>query len=120
MRWWPARWWGRGRRRGLWWRCLGLSGGGEFFRRGVAEARRKTRRKHMSNGIGGVVTGKVVARGTGASGVNAGLASLTAAERDFVGLIEVEQVRPQNVTAEVAERALGAKYPAVNVYCEKI
>jgi len=26
----------------------------------------------------------------------------------------------RNVAAEMAERALGAKYPAVNVYCEKI
>ena len=29
-------------------------------------------------------------------------------------------MRAQNVAAEMAERALGMKYPRVNVYCEKI
>jgi len=48
------------------------------------------------------------------------LAALTQAEREFAGLIEAAQVRPQNVAAEMAERAVGAKYPAVNVYAEKI
>src|SRR5205085_10265143 len=74
----------------------------------------------MTSKIGSAVTTKVVARITGRTGVNAGLASLTQEEREFAGLIEVAQVRPQNVAAEMAERALGAKYPAVNVYCEKI
>src|SRR4029434_8183944 len=51
---------------------------------------------------------------------NAGLAALTQAEREFAGLIELAQVRPQNVAAEMAERALGAKAAGVYVYCEKI
>ena len=74
----------------------------------------------MTNRIGSAVTNKVVARVTGPAGVNAGLAALTQAEREFAGLIEAAQVRPQNVAAEMAERAVGAKYPAVNVYAEKI
>jgi hypothetical protein len=57
---------------------------------------------------------------TGPVGVNAGLASLTQAEREFAGLMDTAQVRAQNVAAETAERALGVKYPVVNVYCEKI
>ena len=74
----------------------------------------------MMSRIGSAVTAKVVQRVTGPAGVNAGLASLTHAELEFTGLVDASQVRVQNVAAEVAERALGVKYPAVNVYCEKI
>ena len=74
----------------------------------------------MTNKIGSAVTTKVVGRITGPAGLNAGLASLTQAEREFAGLIELAQVRTLNVAAEMAERAEAAKYPAVNVYCEKI
>ena len=74
----------------------------------------------MINKIGSAATAKVVQRITSADGVNAGLGALTQAEREFAGLIDSSQVRVQNVAAEMAERALGVKYPAVNVYCEKI
>jgi len=74
----------------------------------------------MVSKIGSAVTAKLVQRITGPSGVNAGLASLTQAEREFAGLVDAGQVRPQNVAADMAERALGVKYPMVNVYCEKI
>src|SRR5690242_884703 len=74
----------------------------------------------MANKIGSAVTAKVMQRITGPVGVNAGLASLTQAEREFAGLMDASQVRVQNVAAETAERALGVKYPVVNVYCEKI
>jgi len=74
----------------------------------------------MVSKIGSAVREKVVQRITGPMGVNAGLASLPAAELEFAGLLESSQVRAQNVAAEVAERALGVKYPVVNVYCEKI
>ena len=74
----------------------------------------------MISKIGSAVTAKVLHRMTGPSGVNAGLGALTLAEREFAGLVEASQVRGQNVAAEMAERALGMKYPAVNVYCEKI
>lgn len=36
------------------------------------------------------------------------------------GLVDASQVRSLNVAAEMVERALGVKYPVVNVYCEKI
>jgi hypothetical protein len=74
----------------------------------------------MANKIGSAVTSKVMGRITGPGGVNAGLASLTQAEREFAGLIDAAHVRPQNVAADMAEKALGVKYPAVNVYAEKI
>ena len=74
----------------------------------------------MTSKIGSAATAKVVQRITGPSGVNAGLGALTQADREFAGLVDSSQVRAQNVAAEMAERALGVKYPAVNVYCEKI
>jgi hypothetical protein len=52
--------------------------------------------------------------------VNAGLASLSQAELEFAGLVDFSQIRTQNVASDTAERALGMKYPAINVYCEKI
>jgi hypothetical protein len=52
------------------------------------------------NGIGSEVTAKVMERAA--------------------GLVESSQVRSLNVAADTAERALGVKYPVVNVYCEKI
>jgi hypothetical protein len=74
----------------------------------------------MTGKIGSAATAKVAQRITGQGGVNASLAALTQGEREFAGLVETSQVRTQNVAAEMAERALGVKYPAVNVYCEKI
>lgn len=74
----------------------------------------------MISRIGSAASGKVIQRITGPAGVNAGLASLTAAEQGFAGWLETSQVRAQNVATELAERALGMKYPSVNVYCEKI
>jgi len=74
----------------------------------------------MIHKIGSAVTGKVVQRISGPAGLNAGLASLTLGEQEFAGLVDAAQVRPQNVAADMAERAVGAKYPGVNVYCEKI
>jgi len=74
----------------------------------------------MISRIGRAVSLKVVQRIAGPAGVNAGLASLTQAEVEFAGLVDATQIRTQNVASEMAERALGMKYPAVNVYCEKI
>jgi hypothetical protein len=73
----------------------------------------------MTSKIGSAATAKTVQRITGPSGVNAGLAALTQGNQ-FAGVVDASQVRTQNVAAEMAERALGVKYPAVNVYCEKI
>ena len=74
----------------------------------------------MTNKIGSAVTAKVVQRIAGPAGVNTAIGALTQAERDFAGLVESSQVRPQNAAAEIVERALGVKYPTINVYCEKI
>ena len=74
----------------------------------------------MTSKLGNVATAKVVQRIAGPSGVNASLGALTQSEREFAGLIETTQVRAQNAAAEIAERALGTRYPAVQVYCEKI
>ena len=74
----------------------------------------------MTTKIGSAVTNKVLQRITGPGGVNAGLGALTQPEREFAGLIDATQVRAVNVAVELAEKATGVKYPAVNVYCEKI
>jgi hypothetical protein len=73
----------------------------------------------MTAKIGGAATAKVIQRLTGPAGVNSSLAELT--EGDVpAGLLDSAQVRPQNVAAELAERAGNIKYPAVHVYCEKV
>ena len=74
----------------------------------------------MIKNLGSAATVKVVHRLVGPGGVNANLGELTQSERDLAGMIENSQVRAQNAAADIAERILGAKYPAVNVYCEKI
>jgi len=74
----------------------------------------------MTSKLGNVATAKVVQRITGPVGVNASLGALTQSDREFAGLIESTQVRAQNAAADIAERGLGMKYPAVQVYCEKI
>lgn len=74
----------------------------------------------MTSKIGSAASHKVVQRITGTGGVNAALGALTQEEQKFAGLVDSSQVRAQNVAAEMAERALGVKYPVVNVYCEKI
>jgi hypothetical protein len=74
----------------------------------------------MMNKIGSAVVAKVLQRVTGTGGVNASLAGLTQVERDYVGLLDSAQVRMQNVSLELSEKSLSMKYPAINIYCEKI
>jgi len=74
----------------------------------------------MTSKLGSAATAKVLSRITGPSGVNAGLAALTLGQSAFAGLVDSSQVRAQNVASQIAEHALEVKYPAVNVYCEKI
>ena len=64
----------------------------------------------MTSGIGSAVTSKVVQR----------LATLTQIGTDSADLVDVDQVRRQNVSADIAERSGGVKYPNLNVYCEGI
>ena len=74
----------------------------------------------MMNKIGSAVTAKVLQRITGTGGVNAGLAGLTQAEREFAGLVDAAQVRVQNVSPELTEKSLSMRYPAINIYCETL
>lgn len=74
----------------------------------------------MTARIGSAVAAKVVGRITGTAGVNSNLAALTQGEQTLVGPLNIEQVRLQNVAADLAERGSTVKYPAVNVYCEQI
>jgi hypothetical protein len=74
----------------------------------------------MTGKIGSAATGKVQQLITGPSGVNAGLGTVIEGSGEFAGLVEKSHVRSQNVAADIAERALGVKYPTVNVYCERI
>jgi hypothetical protein len=74
----------------------------------------------MTAKIGSAVTAKVMTRITGSSGMNSGLAALTQPDRMLAGFLDTAQVRTQNVAADLAERGGVVKYPAVNVYCEKI
>jgi hypothetical protein len=74
----------------------------------------------MAGKIGSLATAKVHLLVTGTSGINAGLAAVTASGAEFAGLVDKSQVRTANVALELAEKATGVKYPAVNVYCEKV
>ena len=74
----------------------------------------------MTSKIGSAVTNKVVQMITSPSGVNGALAALTQADQALAGLLDPSQIRAQNVSADLAERIIGVKYPAANVYCEKI
>jgi hypothetical protein len=56
----------------------------------------------MASKIGSAVTAKVVARITDAA------------------LVDAAHLLTQNVAADIAEKALAVKYPAVNVYAERI
>ena len=70
----------------------------------------------MTTKIGSDATSKVIERITRPAAVNAG------AGRSWrlAGDSRRRRCASQNVAADLAERSDGAKYPAVNVYCEKI
>jgi hypothetical protein len=72
----------------------------------------------MTSGIGSAVTAKVVNRITGPVGLNAGMAALTESGAGDALIVDVAQIRAQNVAADMAERTGMVKYPNVNVYCE--
>ena len=74
----------------------------------------------MTAKIGSAITAKVVQRIIGSNGVNQALAALTAADQALAGPLEAEQVRPQNVAADLAERGEVVRYPCLSVYCEKV
>ena len=70
--------------------------------------------------LGSAVAAKVLERMNGASGLNANLGALAAADSVAPAVVEAAQIRTGNVAAEMAERATQVKYPAMNVYCEKL
>ncbi|HJT88482.1 MAG TPA: hypothetical protein VJ732_11515 [Bryobacteraceae bacterium] len=70
--------------------------------------------------LGSLATAKVIGRITGPDGVNAGLAALTAPDNTLAAPLDQSQVRAQNAAADLAERSEITRYPALNVYCEKI
>ena len=74
----------------------------------------------MTSKLGSAATTKVLQRITGPGGINAGVGALKQGGAAFASLVNASQVRAQNVAAQIAEHALGVKYPVVNVYCEKI
>ncbi len=73
----------------------------------------------MTAKIGSAATGKVIERITAPTGINSSLAALTVDEQS-AAVLDLTQVRAQNVAAELAERGGGIKYPTVHVYCEKV
>jgi hypothetical protein len=74
----------------------------------------------MTSTIGSTVTAKVIERLMGSTGVNGALAELPESDQALVGLMDLSQIRTQNVAPDLAERVIGVRYPAANVYCEKI
>lgn len=54
------------------------------------------------------------------AGMNANLAALTAADTTAAIPVGADQLRTQNVAADLLERSTPVRYPSVSVYCEKI
>lgn len=72
------------------------------------------------NKLGSTATTTVIGMLTGPTGINSGLASLTAPDNQIVGPVDKGHIYGQNVAADMAERSTKTKYPSVYVYCEKI
>ncbi|HWB86045.1 MAG TPA: hypothetical protein VG675_18020 [Bryobacteraceae bacterium] len=70
--------------------------------------------------IGSAATAKVIERITGSTGVNSTLGALTQPDSGLAGPIMRAQVNPRNASADVVGRSGPAKFPTINVYCEKI
>ncbi|MCL5746650.1 MAG: hypothetical protein M1541_22415 [Acidobacteria bacterium] len=71
-------------------------------------------------GIGMTVANKAVALLAAPPGMNAALAELGRTAPVSLPEILPQQIRGQNVAADIVERAGAVVYPAVHVYCEKI
>jgi hypothetical protein len=72
----------------------------------------------MTSTIGKAAAAKAFERLAGASGVQGQVAALLAAETGRTA--ETVQLRMQNVSAEISEKAGLVKYPWVSVYCHKV
>ena len=73
----------------------------------------------MTIKIGSAAAAKAAQLIGGPSGVQAKLSTLTQGDSSFAVTAPAE-VRQQNVAADLVEKAGGASYPAVTVYCQKI
>src|SRR5262249_1759254 len=74
----------------------------------------------MTIQIGREAVAKTLARLTGTNGIGANLPAALIAPGSGTPVPRIEQMRAQNVPAELAERSEIVKYPAVNVFCQKI
>lgn len=74
----------------------------------------------MPTTIGKAVTAKTVQLLTGPRGVNLNLEAQALSGEKAVAPLGMAQIRTENVALELAERATAVRYPAVNIYCEKI
>lgn len=72
------------------------------------------------NKLGSTATLTVIEMLLSPSGMNSGIASLTAPDNQMITPVDNGHVYAQNVAADVAERSTNIKYPSVYVYCEKI
>lgn len=72
------------------------------------------------NKLGSTATLTVIEMLLSPSGMNSGIASLTAPDNQMITPVDNGHVYAQNVAADVAERSTNTKYPSVYVYCEKI
>jgi hypothetical protein len=71
-------------------------------------------------GLAAIASGKVVGMLTAGTGINTSLAAMTDAESRGLAPVAESQVTAQNMAIELAERASEMRYPAVNVYCERM
>ena len=74
----------------------------------------------MTARLGSAAATKVIQRINAPTGMNAGLGALTLGDGQTASPIEAEQVRAQNVAADLLDRSSVVRYPVVHVYCEKI
>jgi hypothetical protein len=71
----------------------------------------------MTLTIGAEAVKKVAQRFSTSVGINASLAAITAAAAFPLPPL---QIQVQNLSADLAERVGGAKYPVLHIYCDKI
>lgn len=72
------------------------------------------------NTLGSRAATNVIQMLLGPTGINSGLASLTAPDNQMIAPVDNGHIYGQNVSADLAERSTTTKYPSVYVYCEKI
>ena len=73
----------------------------------------------MTAQIASSASALVVQRLTAANGSNANLAALTQGGRTLLPF-DIAQIRTGNIAPELAEKSNTVRYPAANVYCEKL